>query len=58
MTQRLLGYSDEELEQSPYARFFNPELDPLQPQVADRQILGRLPSGGFRRLDSRNLPSG
>jgi hypothetical protein len=40
MTRRLLGYSRTELAQSPYARFFNPELGPLQPQVAEALLVG------------------
>lgn len=40
MTQRLLGYSPQELEQSPYARFYNPVLAPFQPQVAEALLIG------------------
>lgn len=40
MTQRLLGYSQQELAQSPYAHFYNPELDPLQSQVAEALLVG------------------
>lgn len=40
MTQRLLGYTPDELAQSPYARFYNPVLEPLQPQVAEALLVG------------------
>lgn len=40
MTQRLLGYSSEELSQSPYASFYNPELGSLQAQVAEALMVG------------------
>lgn len=40
MNQRLLGYLPDELAQSPYASFFNPELAPLQPQVAEALLIG------------------
>ncbi len=40
MIQRQLGYSDEELARSPYARFYNPDLEALQPQVAEALLVG------------------
>lgn len=40
MTHKLLGYSPDELTHSPYASFFNPQLAPLQPQVAEALLIG------------------
>ncbi len=40
MTPRLLGYSDQDLAHSPYAHFYNPTLEPLQPQVAEALLIG------------------
>lgn len=40
MTQQHLGYSDEELAQCPYAAFYNPDMGPLQPQVAEALLTG------------------
>lgn len=40
MTRRRLGYSRQELAESPYARFFNPEIEPLQPHVAEALLVG------------------
>jgi len=35
-----VGYTAEELAESPYADFYNPEIAPLQPQVAEAQLVG------------------
>lgn len=40
MTERLLGYSAEELAHSPYARFYDPVIGPIQPQVAEALLIG------------------
>jgi len=40
MTDKLLGYSPEELAHSSYARFYNPEIGPLQPQVTEALLIG------------------
>jgi DAPG hydrolase PhiG domain len=40
MTDRLLGFTDAELARSPFARFYNPDLAPLQPQVAEALLVG------------------
>jgi hypothetical protein len=40
MTEHPLGYSTEELAQSPYASFFQAKLDPLQPQVTEALLIG------------------
>jgi len=40
MIRRLLGYSQEELAQSPYASFYDPAIGPLQPQVAEALLIG------------------
>ena len=40
MTQRLLGYSEQDLAQNPYASFYNPVIEPLQPQVAEALLIG------------------
>lgn len=40
MTHERLGYSPEDLAQSPYARFYNPVIAPLQPQVAEALLIG------------------
>lgn len=42
MTNLRLGYSEKDLRDSPFAPFFNPKLDPVQPQVAEAlQIKGQ-----------------
>lgn len=40
MTTLSLGYSDAERETSPYSLFYKPELDPVQPQVAEALRIG------------------
>ncbi|MBI1402776.1 MAG: hypothetical protein GC147_06155 [Porphyrobacter sp.] len=40
MMQGRLGYSPQELAQSPYARFYDPAIGPLQPQVAEALLIG------------------
>ncbi len=40
MTKLQLGYSDKDLAESPFARFYNPEIDPVQDQVAAALQLG------------------
>ena len=40
MTRLHLGYSAAELERSPYSVFYNPDLDPVQPQVAEALMIG------------------
>ena len=40
MTDRLLGFTEAALAASPFARFYNPELAPLQPQVAEALLVG------------------
>lgn len=40
MVKKHVGYTEDELAQSPYARFYNSEIAPLQPQVAEAQLVG------------------
>lgn len=40
MRQGQLGYSAQELAHSPYARFYDPAIAPLQPQVAEALLIG------------------
>jgi hypothetical protein len=40
MTHRLLGFTPDECAQSPFARFYDPEIGPLQPQVAEALLIG------------------
>lgn len=40
MTQKHLGYSPEDLSSSPYAAFFNPDVKPVQDQVAEALMIG------------------
>ena len=40
MTPRLLGYTPEDRARSPFARFYDPEIAPLQPQVAEALLIG------------------
>ncbi|MEM6746549.1 MAG: hypothetical protein AAF608_03920 [Pseudomonadota bacterium] len=41
MAKPYLGYSQMDLESSPYAAFYDPELKPAQPQVAEALMVGR-----------------
>jgi len=40
MTTLTLGYSQHDLDHSPYAEFYNPEIDPVQLQVAEALTVG------------------
>ena len=40
MEENHVGYTEDELAHSPYAEFYNPEMAPLQPQVAEAQLVG------------------
>lgn len=40
MKENHVGYTAEELAQSPYAEFYNPNIAPLPPQAAEAQLVG------------------
>ncbi len=40
MSTLTLGYSQHDLDHSPYAKFYNPEIEPVQPQVAEALMVG------------------
>jgi len=55
MTLPLLGYSPKELAESPYARFYNPKLEPLQSQVAEALLVGPQAHELFPPVDAASL---
>lgn len=40
MSTLTLGYSQRDLDHSPYAKFYNPDIEPVQPQVAEALMVG------------------
>ncbi|SLN67473.1 DAPG hydrolase family protein [Pacificibacter marinus] len=54
--QTYLGMKDGDLDGKPYAKFWTPEMQPLQPQVRDAAIHGNFASGmGIELEDASEL---